>query len=263
MVTMENLAIDKSDSISISIVSHAQSHLVKQLLEDINQYCHNSVLEVILTLNIPENLQFKINYFSFPIKIIQNTQPQGFGHNHNQAFMQATGQFFCVLNPDIRLTNNPFPVLIACLKNNIGITAPLVVNEFGNIEDNARYFPTPFKILCKAFGRCKNSDYIINTNVIFPDWVAGMFMLIPTEIFKQLDGFDTDFFLYYEDVNLCARLRLQGYEIVLCPEIKVIHQAHRSSHHNFKYFKWHLTSMMRFFCSTIFLKVLLQKLIKK
>lgn len=252
-----------SNVVSISIVSHAQIQLVEHLLHDLMQYCTASPFEVILTLNVPENLPFGLDNFSFPIKIIQNTNPQGFASNHNQAFAQATGQFFCVLNPDIRLFNNPFPALLSCLKSNVGVAAPLVLNESGSIEDSARYFPTPFRIMCKAFGGCKGSDYFISNGVIFPDWVAGMFMLFPSEIFKQMGGFDPRFFLYYEDVDLCARSRLQGYEVLLCPNAQVIHQAHRSSHRNFKYFKWHLTSMLRFFCSSIFLKVLWRKLIKK
>lgn len=249
-----------SNLVSISIVSHAQINLIEHLLHDLNQYCQSSVLELILTLNIDEPLPFALESFEFPIKIIRNTTAQGFAANHNQAFTQATGQFFCVLNPDIRLQGNPFPALLSCLNQaNIGIAAPLVLNEKGSIEDSARYFPTPVKILCKVFGRCKGSDYIISNEVIYPDWVAGMFMLFPSETFKQLGGFDARFFLYYEDVDLCARLRLQGYKILLCPNAKVIHQAHRSSHRNFTYFKWHLASMMRFFCSVVFLKTLWRK----
>ena len=253
-----------NDIISVSIVSHAQIQLVERLLNDLSQYCQASAFEVLLTLNVPESLSFALSNFHFSIKIIQNSAPQGFASNHNQAFIQAHGAFFCVLNPDIRLFDNPFSQLLPCLKEaNVAIAAPLVLNEMGGVEDSARYFPTPFKILCKAFGSCKGSDYIINDKMLFPDWVAGMFMLFPAEIFRKLGGFDARFFLYYEDVNLCARLRLQGYEIALSPDAKVIHLAQRSSHRNFKYFKWHLTSMMRFFCSIVFLKILSQKLIKR
>lgn len=252
-----------SNVVSISIVSHAQIQLVEHLLNDLLQYCQAFPIEIILTLNIPENLPFALDKFSFAIKIIQNTNLQGFAENHNQAFAQATGDFFCVLNPDIRLTSNPFPELLSCLKNNVGIAAPLVLNQSETVEDSARYFPTPLKIIRKAFGGCKGSDYLINNDIIFPDWVAGMFMLFPAQIFRQMGGFDTGFFLYYEDVDLCARLRLQGYEIVLCPTAKIIHQAQRSSHRSLKYLKWHLTSMMRFFCSVVFLKILWRKLIKK
>jgi len=78
-----------------------------------------------------------------------------------------------VLNPDIRLNNDPFQVLITCLKDSaIGVSAPLVVGKDNHIEDSARRFPTPFKILCKVFGGCKESDYAVNEKIIYPDWVG-------------------------------------------------------------------------------------------
>lgn len=249
--------------ISISVVSHGQISLIENLLHDINEYCDGSSLELILTLNLEEKLSFTADSFSFPIKVIRNPIPLGFAANHNQAFAKAAGGFFCVINPDIRLNNNPFPELLECLQQTtVGVVAPLVVGNSGNVEDSARFFPTPFKILCKVFGGCKGSDYVIKNEPVYPDWVGGMFMLFPHEVFEKLNGFNERFFLYYEDVDLCARLRLKGYEAVLCPSAKVIHDARRSSHSSFRYLKWHLTSMLRFFCSVVYLQVLWQKLKK-
>ena len=77
-------------------------HLIKDLLHDINEYCNAVSIELILTLNLDEILPFAVVDFSFPIKVIRNPVPLGFAANHNQAFTQATGRFFCVMNPDIR-----------------------------------------------------------------------------------------------------------------------------------------------------------------
>lgn len=250
--------------ISISIVSHLQCSLVDKLLADIDRCCKASPIEVILTLNMPEEPPFAERRFSFPIKTICNQIPQGFAANHNQAFRHASGQFFCVMNPDIRLSDDPFPALLSCLQDSsVGVAAPVVVGVSGEMEDSARRFPTPFKILCKAFGGCKESDYVVKGEPVFPDWVGGMFMLFPRDIFKRLGGFDQRFFLYYEDVDLCARLKLLGYGVALCPNAKVIHDARRDSRRSFKYLKWHLASMTRFFCSPIFLKVCWLRLTKK
>jgi len=235
--------------------------LIDNLLHDINKHCRATSLEFILTLNLDETPSVTLDDVGFPVRIIRNTKPLGFAVNQNQAFAHATGQFFCVMNPDIRLNEDPFPALLSCLQNSsVGVVAPVVLGEEGEIEDSARYFPTPFKILCKAFGKCKGSDYVVKNEPIFPDWVGGMFMLFPSELFKQFNGFDQKFFLYYEDVDLCARLRLLGYEVVLCPAARVVHQARRSSHQNFKYLRWHLTSMLRFFCSSVFLQTCWRKL---
>lgn len=247
-------------NVSISVVSHGQATLVAQLLSDIESYCSATSIELILTLNLDELLLFESDSFSFPIKLIRNAAPLGFAANHNQAFAHVTGQFFCVLNPDIRLNSNPFPALLEALEDpSIGVVAPLVLGESGKVEDSARHFPSPFKIICKLFGGCKEGDYLIADQTVHPDWVGGMFMLFRSETFKKLGGFDQRYFLYYEDVDLCARLRLLGYEVALCPAAKVIHYAHRSSHQNVRYFRWHLVSMMRFFLSPVYWRVQCRK----
>lgn len=254
---MDDIAAEQPPEISISVVSHAQIQLIESLLQDIKQHCQTSSIELILTLNLDEVLPFAADSFVFPIKVIRNSTPMGFATNHNQAFAYAEGRYFCVMNPDIRLNDDPFKALLACLQDStVGVSAPLILNMSGKIEDSARRFPTPLKIFCKAFGRCKGSDYLVKDNPIFPDWVGGMFMLFQRDVFKKLGGFDQQYFLYYEDVDLCARLRFKGYAVVLCPDAKVIHLARRSSHHSFKYLQWHLMSMMRFFCSSLFLKIL-------
>ena len=256
--------INTLPSISISVVSHGQIELVNHLLNDIKDYCDNTTLELILTLNIAEDIPFSIESFPFPIKIIKNPHPLGFGANHNQAFKHASGSYYCVLNPDIRFNTNPFAILITELNNDrIGVVAPLVLSPDNLIEDSAREFPTPFTILNKALGGHKGSDYIIKEQTIYPDWIGGMFMLFPKQIFAQLNGFDERYFLYYEDVNLCARLRLLNYEIMLCPTAKIFHHAQRTSHANLKYLRWHLSSMTRYFLSSAFLRIQYKKWLTK
>ncbi|HUW25575.1 MAG TPA: glycosyltransferase family 2 protein [Gallionella sp.] len=249
---MEEIEKARVIEISISVVSHVQILLIENLLNDINEHCRASSLELILTLNLDETLPFAVDDFFFPVRVVRNAVPQGFAANHNQAFTHARGRYFCVVNPDIRLFSNPFHSLLACLKDSsAGVSAPLVLNEDGKMEDSARRFPTPFKILCKALGWCKGGDYIVRDmhTPIYPDWVGGMFMLFPRNVFERLGGFDQRYFLYYEDVDLCARLRLLGYEVVVCPQASVAHHAQRSSHRSFRYLRWHFESMMRFFLS--------------
>ena len=254
----------KLNSLTISVVSHAQIHLIENLLHDIDEHCRASSIELILTLNLEETLPFAADSFSFPIKVIRNSLPKGFAANHNQAFSHAAGRFFCVMNPDIRLVKDPFSALFVCLEDpGVGVAAPLVLGEDDTTEDSARRFPTPLKILCKAFGGCMGSDYLINDVPINPDWAGGMFLLFPHGIFEKLKGFDQRYFLYYEDVDICARLRLLGYEVAVCPQASVIHHAHRSSHRNFRYLLWHLRSMMRFFFSPVFWRIKYREFSKK
>lgn len=260
----ERRRLNQLTELSISIISHRQIQLVQSLLDDLQKCCSNIAIEVILTMNVEESLPFIASDYKFPVQIVHNDVPKGFGENHNAAFALATGNYFCVLNPDIRLNDDPFRALISCLQLNplAAVVGPLVLSSDGKIEDSARRFPSPLKILCKAFGKCRGSDYIIKSDLLFPDWVGGMCMLFRCDAFKQLGGFDQRYFLYYEDVDLCARMRLRGYEVILCPDAKVVHDARRDSHRKWTFFKWHLSSMLRFFSSPVYWRWLLRRWLK-
>ena len=242
--------------ISISVVSHLQLEWVAGLMTDLEQLCADSRFELILTLNQDEALPFALNQFSYPVKIIRNKHPLGFGANHNQAFHFAESACFCVINPDIRLTDNPFPVLLAGLKDSsVGVVAPFVVGNEGAPQDSARRFPTPLSILRKVRGMPPASEYPSASAALHPDWVAGMFMLFPSHIFEKIGGFDERYFLYYEDVDICARLRLLAYEVLVCAQTRVLHEAQRHSHRNMRYLRWHLQSMLRFFLSPVYRRI--------
>ena len=138
----------------------------------------------------------------------------------------------------------------------LGVAAPLVVNRQGLIEDSARRFPTPLKILCKAAGGCRGGDYVVGTQPVYPDWVGGMCMLFRRDVYRDMGGFDERYFLYYEDVDLCARIWLKGLSVALIPQVKVIHDARRTSHKSASYLKMHIRSMLRFFLSSTFCRVM-------
>jgi len=233
----------------VSVVSHGQGALVAALLGDLAA-CATRPREVILTLNIEEALPFGEGDFGFPLVMVRNPRRKGFGENHNAAFRRSRGGMFCVLNPDVRLAEDPFPALASRLQDpRVGVVAPLIVNPRGEVEDSARRFPTPLSILGKALGAKPGADYEMGAEPVFPDWVAGMFLLFRREVFESLGGFDERYFLYYEDVDLCARMRAAGLRVVLEPACRAIHAARRESHRNWRYRAWHLRSMLRFFLS--------------
>jgi GT2 family glycosyltransferase len=243
-------------SVSLSIVSHGQGALVAALLGDIANRVAPPI-EVLLTKNVREDLPFPPGGFGFPLRVIENAVPKGFGANHNAAFREARGRRFCVLNPDIRLAADPFPVLNACLESDatLAASAPVIVSPTGAIEDSARRFPTPGLILRKAIGVAGPADYRIGAQRVYPDWIAAMFLLFRREAFAAAGGFDERYFMYYEDVDLCARLRLAGFGVAVCPEARAMHDARRESHRRLRYLRWHLASMTRFFLSPGFLRL--------
>jgi len=251
----------QAPQITISIVSHQQAHLVSQLLADIDRYCGPQV-EVIVTQNVQEEQPIDTGKYLHNIKLISNTSPKGFGANHNAAFALAKGRYFCVMNPDVRFSANPFAELLACLSNShVGIAAPLVLSTDGSIEDSARRFPTPIQILAKSLGSMRLPDYVTDNGIVSPDWVAGMFMLFPAAVFRRIGGFDARYYLYSEDVDLCARLKLAGYEIAMCPKVQVVHEARRQSHRDWKYLRWHFRSMLRFFLSKPFFAIVWRRMV--
>ncbi len=237
--------------ISLSIVSHGQRHLAAKLLADIARLIEDPV-EVLLTLNIPEAAPDGLGRFPFPVQLIENRERKGFGANHNAAFARSKGELFCVLNPDLRFSSDPFPALRRCLESDpsIAVCAPVVRSPTGQIEDSARRFPTPLSILRKAVLGTEGEP--VDPGGTRPDWVAGMFMLCRRAPFEELRGFDERYFLYYEDVDLCARLRGHDYDIAVCAEAVVTHDAQRTSRRNLTYLRWHLGSMLRFFLSRAF-----------
>ena len=257
---MEKITESVPALLSISVVSHRQMALIAGLMRDIDAHCVGLNIELILTINLEEELNFHAEDFFFPVHVIKNLTPKGFGANHNQAFRQANGQFFCVINPDIRFESDPFSLLLDQLKDPaVGVTAPLVVGVTGELEDSVRCFPTPSIIVAKVFGQGRKGDYSLITLDAQPDWVGGMFMLFSHRVFQLIHGFDERYFLYYEDVDLCGRLRLAGYRVTVSPQVRVVHHAQRSSHRSLKYLRWHLASMRRFFLSPVYRQLKKQK----
>jgi len=229
--------------ISISIVSHGHGSMVGGLIEVLLGY--PEISEIIVTKNIPEDLVLTP---SRRITIVDNNKPKGFGANHNQAFHMAKQNYFCVLNPDISLPANPFPELIyAIMCHKAGLVVPLVLSPSGKIDDSLRHFPTPSNLIRRALFNSENKyDLNIKSKPFSPDWAAGMFMLFNRDAFSKVNGFDENFHLYYEDVDICTRLWSAGFKIVACPNISVVHHAQRTSHRNLKFAIWHLNSMFRY-----------------
>jgi GT2 family glycosyltransferase len=229
--------------ITVSIVSHGHGEMVERLIAQLHKI--EAVSQIILTLNIPERIQIKNNE---NLTIVHNETPFGFGANHNNAFKMCTQPFFCVLNPDIEFVQDPFPALIESInQQSLCLASPIIVSSAGIIEDSAREFPTFWSLFRKLFFSFEGRWPLdLNSSVNYPDWVAGMFMLFTSASYKEIEGFNTNYFMYYEDVDICKRARNHGYQIGLCTKVKAIHDAQRTSRKNIKFLFWHLKSMFRF-----------------
>jgi N-acetylglucosaminyl-diphospho-decaprenol L-rhamnosyltransferase len=236
--------------------------MVADLLSDLQRYCQNASLYITVILNIPEQHSFKSTDYSFPVDLISNLHPRGFSTNHNAAFRHGqlgrSCGFFCVVNPDVRLNQNIFPLLLSVYRDapKIGLVAPLVLNPAGGVEDSARPFPRPYTPILRAFGMRRAPLAMHSSERFQPDWIAGMFMLFQASTFELIGGFDERYFLYYEDLDICARLRLAGLRVLVEPATAVIHIARRDSHRKLKYLLWHIRSAVRFFSSPVYRRMM-------
>jgi len=237
---------ENAAQVTVSIVSHGHGTMVSSLLADLATHCGPGI-GVILTLNIPEPLVIGERAYPFQVKLIRNEAPKGFGANHNAAFKHCASPYFCVLNPDIQIGENPFPQLLEELREpKVGVVAPRILDRDGNVEDSARRFPSPWFIARKLLGLTAGLDYPIGQTPLSPDWVAGMFMLFRKDVYAELAGFDERYFLYYEDVDLCRRLRKRGYDVRMIPAVTAVHDARRESRRSLRHLRWHFASLLRF-----------------
>lgn len=233
--------------LSISIVSHGQGHLIRHLLEDCRTFSGSS-FEVLLTLNIPEDKAFISDFKDLPITLIENQQPKGFGENHNAAFKCSRGDVFIVVNPDIRAPKLDLSNLIALSEQpKVGACAPRVLSTVGTVEDSARRFPTISRLLTRVLLRRRFADYDLNVSrSIEVDWVAGMFVAFPRLAYEAVGGFDTRYFMYMEDADICHRMRQRGYKTLVDCSTSVVHDAQRASRRSLRHLSWHLRSAIRF-----------------
>ena len=232
--------------ITLSVVSHRQNALVNQLLEDVQRVCAERVA-LVLTQNVADPAPLATAGLPCPAEIIVNDRVKGFAANHNAAFERCRTPYFCVCNPDIRLPSDLFPALLAAFADaRVALTAPLVRNPDGGIEDSVRRFPTAATLLKKLVAERRQPDYPADRGAQEVDWAAGMFMLFRGDAFRAAGGFDEAYFLYYEDVDICHRLRAGGAAVVYEPRAEVIHDARRASRRNPRLALHHLAGLFRF-----------------
>jgi len=241
------------NTVAVSIVSHGHCDMLPNLLRQLAEKSF-SVDHVILTHNTSSDLVLDSNEFPFKITTVTNLVPIGFGANHNQAFRFCDSDFFCVLNPDVEILEDPFDTLICCFHNvTVGVVAPLTFNSEGVLEDSVRFFPTPMSLVKKLVLGFKGTYPLESPcDLVFPDWVAGMFLLFRASVYKELHGFDKSYFLYCEDIDICLRVWKSRKTVVLSKGASIVHNAQRDSHSNRRFFNMHLISLFRFFYKHLF-----------
>jgi hypothetical protein len=232
---------------SFSIVSHKSGHHLKNLLMDLSDRLPLQS-EVILTINTPEDESYLDYASELPLKIIRNSTQLGFGANHNRAFAISSGNKFIIVNPDIRILSDPCCALDKAFDPGVGACAPSILSPAGRIEDSVRRFPTIGRLLERVVFGIRRPDYIASDNLspVVVEWVAGMFVMFDSASFREVGGFDENYFMYLEDVDICRRLVAGGKKVLWVPSCSVVHNAQRASRNNWQHRRWHVRSLVRF-----------------
>jgi N-acetylglucosaminyl-diphospho-decaprenol L-rhamnosyltransferase len=226
-------------------VSHGHRVEVCNLLGQLIKWYIPELKRVVITLNAPllDGHFFRENLSSLPFEllIIENKYPLGFGANHNKAFMRCDSKYFFVLNPDLDLIVSPFCKILDCVEgDNIGCAYPVQISKSGLRLDFERALVSPTRIIERhLFPQCHQKQ----TNLAI-DWINGAFMAFKSSVFRDLNGFDERYFMYCEDVDICLRLRLAGYQLAKA-DATVIHHTQRRTLKNLQHLAWHVRSLLR------------------
>ena len=235
---------------AISIVSHGHGAGVLAIIKDIHRHLQDQRYRIILTQNIPESdapIQTLPESLQAHIKIRKNPQPQGFGANHNAALLDQDAQFVLTVDPDLSLPDDIFPALQAHLQQtHTGIVSPRAISPLGDFEDNGRPLFTPGRfILRNLLGRQRNQRRNIRRHSGRVDWLAGLFLAMRQSVFRQVGGFDTAYFMYCEDIDLCLRIQQLGLSCELLPGHSIVHPARRATFRSARHLLWHIRSLLR------------------
>tara|TARA_B100001769_G_C22049673_1_gene564248 strand:- start:153 stop:887 length:735 start_codon:yes stop_codon:yes gene_type:complete len=227
---------------NISIISHGQSETIKNILKDLSN--ENFFNKILITINIKENYDDLKEFKNLPLQFIVNEKPKGFGENHNYAYSLCKCNYFIMINPDVELKKLKIKNLLNYFEiENVQLLTPTAIDENNLIQDNARRYPTILTPFLRKIG-LYNKKYYLDSNVYTSvDWISGMFMAIKSNMFENIGGFDENFYMYYEDVDLCRRIKNSGGKILRINTEEIFHVGQKSSHKKIKYFLIHLRSM--------------------
>jgi GT2 family glycosyltransferase len=199
--------------------------------------------------------------FSHRIEFIQNRSNIGFASAVNQGFQRSRGEWILVLNPDVLVQEQTIPVLIETLQSDpeTGVVLPKLINPDGSLQYSCRRFYTYTALAMRRapFSRIFPDHSSVQDHLMLDwshdrmtqvDWGLGAAMLIRRSAIQEPFLFDERFFLYFEDVDLCLRMRRRGWKVVYNPAATAVHQHRReSARHFFNPAKWHhLLSLLKF-----------------
>lgn len=181
----------------------------------------------------------------FPkVHVIEQKKVLGFGAANMIGAQHAKGKYLFFLNPDTEVHEAAIDALVAYMESHpqCGACSGKLLNTDGSIQPQGGALPTllniklwmffiddlPF-ISSLLYPYQQRSRSFFNLNHDDCGWLGGTALMIPAELFKKVEGWDTNIYMYGEDVELCIRLHNAGYSIGYTPEAVITHHQHQSA----------------------------------
>jgi len=229
--------------ISISIVSYNTRDLLRACLQSLEARREEVALEIIVIDNNSTDGSAEMVRAEFPkVLLIKAGENLGYGRANNLGLKDAKGRHFFVLNSDTEVQPGALRALVDFLDNHQqagAVTAQLILPD-GSIQPSCATDPNLMKVfweqtyLDRLFPHNKITGGYTMTHWNYDDireveQVAGAAVVIRREAWQQIGGFDPAFFMYFEDTDLCIRLRKAGWSIWFTPDARVHHKVGASS----------------------------------
>ncbi|HVP35723.1 MAG TPA: glycosyltransferase family 2 protein [Terriglobales bacterium] len=223
--------------LSIIIVTWNSEEFIEKCLKSIFDTKGSIDLEVIVVDNDSKDSTTKvIGKFKPEVRLISNQQNLGYAKANNQGIEVSKGDYLLLLNPDVELKENCLRLMLDFLKKQPEIDAlgPQLLNPDGSIQPSCREFPD-FSIL---FWEFTGPSLLFPKNRIFGRWRMGYFdfqspgevdqpmgscLLLRRNVIQKTGVFDERFPIFFNDVDLCYRIKQSGGKLYFLPEAKALH----------------------------------------
>jgi len=221
--------------LSVIILNYNVRYFLELCLKSVEAAIQNIDAEIIVVDNNSEDESCKMVKDLFPkVNLIENKENSGFSKGNNIGVLQAKGEYLCILNPDTVVAEDTFEKILefADGKEKLGIVGCKLINGNGLfLPESKRNVPTVNVALKKILGFPKayyanQLSQIENGKV---DVLVGAFMVLKKDVYNEVNGFDEDYFMYGEDIDLSYKILKAGYNNYYCAEVTVIHYKGESS----------------------------------
>ncbi|AOW10920.1 glycosyltransferase family 2 protein [Flavobacterium gilvum] len=226
--------------VSIIIVNYRSWKPLLNCLESI--LCTNKTnirFEVIIVDNFSNDGQF--DFFQNKFKdfiFIKNNSNLGFANGCNLGARQAKGNYFLFLNPDTKISANTLETLFFSYKKHseIGILSCIQVDKNNRPYYQKNIFPSLILIfgISRFLYRKTINQFDSNGELFYPDWISGALIFISKDWFKEVNGWNEDYWLYFEDVEICKKISKKGVKIAVTQNTAVLHEHGGSSRNDFE-----------------------------